>query len=764
MMRKNFLIKCVVAASLCLTAISCQKDSGSTPQQEFIDNFKALVMGGKTIDSRQNWNTVGNASVKISVDYGNESDYIVYISQSPILFDADAVYIGMARLKSGESKTINIPRPANTPLLYAACYNAKGHAVCKPFPVMEGTTEVIFTGSIPSESNTYAPTTGNKWSVPARNLPDLSAYTTGTLVNPLVATDLNDEEEVHFKIDTDFIGFVPSLGTFAKKSVYVTATWTLTFNQQVLRDNILIVGEGGKIVVPKDFRLTTKPVGNENSGLIYVLPGGEITGEGKVEFATTGGTYLYNAGIITVKEINLNGSNLYNCGQIGNPGASVTNITCDLDDNGDPGLLTNVSIAELASLTGDCLAIENAGSLKVNGELMLGSASKMDDGSYTQCSSLVLAGDDSGEKVLYMGNAAFMNCIGSISIDNFGVQGPSGSNFNANAILKIKNCTHCSTTDGMPGTYLLDHVELIIPESYPTIFDNGALSIWNTDKQGSGIGSLQESFSGYHSLRLLHYWLNGYEGRILNADNYQWKMIDDRYCLVGNSTSAAATGVDAVRQTCTYGTSPSYNYRTDYATLYSVPMDFTPKNGAIYYLFEAMEDNLKDFDYNDLVLRVNIPTDNGDGTFSSSVQVMCVGNRTKTTVLLNEEPFGEETHAAIGTPVKTPVNVSTVNRIFRKLDELSFSDGNYRIDRLDLALNMENADGDVNVEHQPTLLGEAPLYIVVNGNDVGKFFWPVEANNIGIAYPKFSIWASDIQASIDWYDRNSAMTGKVVSY
>ena len=102
---------------------------------------------------------------------------------------------------------------------------------------------------------------------------------------------------MHYQVSSDFTGFIPSLGTFAKKSVYVTATWILTFNQQVLRDNVLIVGEGGKIIVPRGFKLSTSPLADESSGLIYVLPGGEITGDGSVEFATSNGTYSYNAGV-----------------------------------------------------------------------------------------------------------------------------------------------------------------------------------------------------------------------------------------------------------------------------------------------------------------------------------------------------------------------------------------------------------------------------------------------------------------------------------
>lgn len=760
MIRRSGWIKCAVAASLCLTVISCRRDFGSTQEQVFVDNFKALVMGGLEIDAHQDWNTVGSASVRISVDYDNDRDYRVYISQTPLIFDSKAVFIGMVSLKSGETKTINIARPANTALLYAACYDADGHGVSKPFPITDGINELNFTGKSPTRTLSYSSTIGHDWSVPAISLPDLTRYTTGTLVDPTDGSvDLNDEDEVHFHVSSDFKGFIPSLGTFAKKSAYVTATWTLSFNQQVLRDNVLIVGEGGKLVIPRDFKLSSKPMADETSGMIYVLPGGEISGDGTVEFATESGIYSYNAGFITAKNVHLYGGTLYNCGTLGSTSKSVTTVDYATDDKGRSSMLVNTGIANLMALTGDEIAIQNANYMKINGELVLKGASKMDDGSYTECTTLTLQGDSSGDKVLHMGNSAYMNCQKSISIDNYGVHGPSGDGFIANAILKVNSCTNCTTTDGVAGTYLLDHVELILPKSFPTILDKGALNEWDSDKRGIGIGKLEESFSGYQNLRMIYYWLNGYEGRLINTDCYQWTLSDNKYSLTYNSATTS-TGVDAARQTCIYSTSPSYDYRT----FMKEETGSVPERGCIYYLFETLEAASKDFDYNDVGLRVSTPVDNGDGTFTANVQVMCVGNKTKTTVLYNGEPFGEEVHSAIGTAVKTPVNTSNISREFRKLGEITFDSGDFRTDCLGFTLSLEDENGNITMEKQPAQLGEAPLYLVVNGNKVGKWFWPREGVNIGIAYQKFNLWASDVQTAIDWYDSSNSSNSKIITY
>ena len=131
-MMKISRIKVLAAVAICLTAASCSEESNDI-EQELRDNFKALVMGGREVDSLQDWSTASGLDVKIAVDYGNTSVYKVYILPSPALYDSEAAYLGMARVNSGESKTITISRPADNALLYAVCYDSDGHAVCKPW-------------------------------------------------------------------------------------------------------------------------------------------------------------------------------------------------------------------------------------------------------------------------------------------------------------------------------------------------------------------------------------------------------------------------------------------------------------------------------------------------------------------------------------------------------------------------------------------------------------------------------------------------------
>ena len=738
MMKKKSWIKVLTAAvALCLTAVGCTKESGSTPEQEFKENFIALVMGGKQVDSLQDWSTSTGLSVKISVDYGNSMEYRVYILPTPALYDASACHLGMVRLKSGESKTITVCRPAHDALLYAACFDSDGHAVCKAFPAKASGSEVVFSGK-QLEERIYPvqPTGGldDRWSVPIMEMPDVSDYTTGPFVEvSSMDAEPEGDDRLRLSINDDYTGYVPSLGIRGNMSVYVTGTWTLSFNQRVSNGNVIVVGSGGNVIIPEGMTLSAKPSASGTTGQIYVLPGGKITGDGTLEYNTGSDTYNYNAGIISSKEIRLNGCGLYNSGILGVETDSPTSVVCEANTTGGEGVLINRGGAWLDQISGDNLSLRNASSMQVNNEVVLSESSCLDDYSYLQCPSLVLSGSAEGNKIVYMGNAATIEAT-DITIDNFGVWGPVGNNFTANAFLKVDNCNGCVTTEGQAGTYLLDHVELILPDTFPVDYDLELI----TDNN-----------------RLFYYWLNACGGRLINENNYRWTLVGNKDALVWNDDISANACGDDSRQTCTYSTSASFN--TTYLPKSSTAI---PEPNGVYYAFETIESSVKDYDYNDVVLRVSVPEDNGDGSYASNILVMCVGNTLKTNVVYNGQDFGEEVHSVIGVASEKMANVSTINRVFSKLGQISFSDGNARIDQLPFSLRTENSDGTTKLQET----GEAPLYLVINGSADRRWFWAKDGINIGVAYPQFSTWASNMHTAINWYAAENAVDGKVITW
>lgn len=727
----------MAAVALCITAVSCKKESGSTPEQEFKDNFLALVMGGKEVDTSQDWSTSTGLSVKISVDFGNTTEYRVYILPTPALYDASATYLGMARMKSGESKTITISRPAHNALLYAACFDSEGHAVCKAFSAKAGGSEVVFSGRQPEARMDAQQSIGGgseRWSVPVMQMPDLSEYTTGSFIE---VTSLEGEPEgddrLHLSISNDYTGYLPSLGIRGNMAVYVSGTWTLSFNQRLANGNVLVVGSGGKVIIPEGMTLSATPSAKGTTGQIYVLPGGEITGEGTLEYNTGSDTYNYNEGIISCNEIRIKGCGLYNSYILGNEVETTTSVTCAANDDGKRGVLINRGGAWLKQITGDNLSLQNATYLNVVNELTLSESSRLDDGSYTKCTSLVLNGSEEGNRVIYMGNGATIDTP-DITTDNFGVWGPTGDNFFANALLKVDNCNGCVTTEGQAGTYLLDHVELILPETFSVDYDIDNL----TDNN-----------------RLFYCWLNACEGRLINENNYHWELVGNKDALVWNDAISANGSGDDARQTCTYSTSASFN--TNYL---SKTIMAEPEPNGVFYAFETLEGSLKDYDYNDVVLRISVPVDNGGDIYTSNVLVMCVGNSLKTHIVYNGNDLGGEVHSVMGVASDKPANISSINRVFSKLGEISFPDGNARIDQLRFSVRTEDANG--NVRTQET--GETPLYFVINGSTDRRWFWPTEGINLGVAYPQFSTWASNMHTALNWYAGNNAAAGKVVTW
>lgn len=732
-MKKKSWITFLAAVAICLTAVSCSKESDTSPEKEFVENFRALVMGGKEIDSLQDWSTSSGLTVKISIDFGTSSQYKVYILPTPALYDSQAAYLGMVQLKSGESKTITVCRPAHQSLFYAACYDSDGHAMCKAFPARASGSEVVFSGRIP-EGN-IVPAEGNdRWDIPRQEQPDLTDYTSGPFVE---VSSLDGEPEgndrLRLSLSNEFTGYLPSLGIRGNMSVYVTGTWTLTFNQRIAKGNVLVVGRGGKIVIPEGLTLSASTNGDGSTGQIFVQTGGMITGDGSVEYSTGSETYCFNFGTINVKEVRLKGSSLYNTGILGSETSTPTAVSCTLNDAGDKGQLINFGGAWLSQITGDRLSLLNASYLNVDTQITLEASSRLADGSYTYTPSLVLNGSSDGGRVIYMGNAAILEAD-DISIDNFGVWGPTGSNFTANAILKIGNCSGCTTTEGVADTYLLDHVELVLPTSFPVSYDIDHLTPNN---------------------RLLYGWMNANENRLINDNNYRWALVGNKEALVWNEAVSANGCGDDSRQTCTYGTSPSFN--TSYL---QKEVSDVPVSNAVYYAFETHDGTFVDYDYNDVVLRVSVPVDRGDGTFVSNVQLMCVGNTIKTNVLYNGGPFGDEVHSVIGVSQNKTVNVSDITRVFAKLGEITFNDSQARIDNLNFSLRTTDSNGTVSTLET----GETPLYMMINGSADRRWFWSAEGVNIGVAYPQFSSWASDMHSNLRWYDASNAVSTKVVSW
>jgi hypothetical protein len=210
------------------------------------------------------------------------------------------------------------------------------------------------------------------------------------------------------------------------------------------------------------------------------------------------------------------------------------------------------------------------------------------------------------------------------------------------------------------------------------------------------------------------------------------------------------TGIDGNRQTCFY-------------VLEGNPD--TPKSNYIFYAFEVPDNyNVRDFDYNDLVLRISTPFDNGDGTYTVSVNVAAIGSDQQMNVVYNGEDFGKEVHEAMGIATSATINNNSVTRSPEVLGMITINDPNIAIDKLAFSLRKTNKAGTSTTFRQSTDSEDAPLFLAVCGNAQGKWLWPKESSNIGLAYKDFSTWANNAQSALDWYDSKNASSSRIVSW
>ncbi len=784
-MRKVYLAKGLVMMTLGIIVASCSKSEFYTQQakvDEFTDNFQTILMNGQEVDPNQTWSTASTIPVQVAVDLDYGEEYTVYFFTTPPLLNDSISYIGCGKVKSGETTTVNVTTPNGAMTIYAALYDKDSHAICKPFTLNGLNSKVEFSNKETTSSNVRgrANTTGNRWSVEVKSMPDLSAYTTGTTaINSSNNTANSSIRKFSIPEGKSWSNNIPLLQSGSDVSLYVEGTFNIEDDQKVNGGCAIVVGSTGVINVKRNETLSTNANNNTGTtGMIYVMPGGIIQGNGTLEFSNGTETYSYNAGEITVKKININGGTLYNAGTLGK---SKNNPQTELEGPGgtpeQPSLLVNMGQAYFTEVSGAGMAIYNACNIYVSGNLALGNSSKMDDGSYIECGSLSLNGSNNGGIVLYMGNAAYMKCNGNLSVNNFGVWGPTSNNGGSinRAIFKINYCNYCNYTSGDASTFLLDNVELILPWFYPTGVD------WGYDGSSANIaydlGYLDANTwplnVNYNAKLLLYGWYNGYACRLINGDNYDFQQVYVRTVVVNpyyqydvyewvpvwKEGYSLTSFDDDSRATCIYGTSPSYSVKKDKSDNCGVDFtkesDDTPSPNYIYYAFEDLG-TTDDFDFNDVVIRVSTPDADG----MSTVELVAAGGTLAATVTYGTDDekrdLGGDVHDEFGVTSRTMVNTGYGSFYeFVNLGTIEVGE-DADLTNLPLGINVSgNGSQIVRVTESVENNGKAPLVIVTSGypsgGNAGKWFWPTERTMISTAYTDFGNWGANANDYKDWY-------------
>ena len=123
----------------------------------------------------------------------------------------------------------------------------------------------------------------------------------------------------------------------------------------------------------------------------------------------------------------------------------------------------------------------------------------------------------------------------------------------------------------------------------------------------------------------------------------------------------------------------------------------------------------------------------------------------------------KEVHEAMGISTTSTINNNSVTRNPEVLGLITVSDPNFAIDKMSFSLRKRYV-GTSTTLTQSSSSEDAPLYLAVNGNSAGKWLWPKESSNIGLAYKNFSTWANNAQTALDWYDSKNASSSRIVSW
>jgi len=706
-MKKVYLMKGMAVMALGLAIASCSKDVfdpnalQAENEEAFNNNFQTNVLNGQEIDENQTWSTAVQSSVNISVNLDADVNYSVYVYIDNPVINKDAAYIGSAVIKSGQTQTINFARPADVETLFAAYMDPKGNLFAVPFSASDA--KVTF--GVTKGASNVARRAGATVSVTTIETPDVSSYKTGAVAltdanAETVAGPLETGKKMIIEKGTKLTAILANVKQTNGGSVYVEGEWEISGDQRFAAGTHLIIANGGKVTVTASGNLLSNNDNNNqniNPGLLYVMAGGKLTGDGNTNLCNAAGNDMcYIGGTVDIKEFNMNGSKVY----VDEGGKLLSTYL----QNGDGKAVVinhgEVHVKYASDATDDNkayarnLAIENACQFTVDYQLTLSNwvDSKIADNGYLSVGALKLDGGNGGQ--LYMGENAVIEIgqvasnkanfkgtttdFGEILIGNFNVVGPTSSNQNR-AFIK------CEKVNNAYGYGLTNKITLIVKEI------------------------------GNFAWMEQYFFTNG--AMFGTTANYT---IDASEC---------TAGIDQEDKT---GGDPTPSY--------------------VYYAFEDLG-TTDDFDFNDVVLRVSARNAQGKCT----VDLMAAGGTMSTVVKYNGTQIGSEVHNAFSTEsVKTMVNTNATNGLDNQgpanlstIDVAADAD----LTNLPLSITCQSGSSVFNISREGSAQnkGQAPLVIVVSGDSSGKWYWPKERVNISTAYSKFGAWGANATSNASWY-------------
>lgn len=724
MIDKTCILKGVALVAVAFTVASCHKGWGEVydedyQNREFQSNFKAIVMNGQDIDPRQTWNTAVTTSVQVKTDVAG---VLKVYGQNPLGQCLAPLYT--ATVAKGETKSFAVAKPQSSAMLFATISDTEGYIV----------SQVAFaaTESAVSADFGHAETGFSRFA-------DMSRAMSATHVFPAMPADADFASEV----PADALPEDDCNG--GGQGVNVVISHAVVDRLDLWKEGSTVYFPAGSWIV-NDLQLGAHST-------VYLLPGANVTFNGKYEmnagqckmYIAQGARFeanavcfnfnLYNRGTIETATISHDAQGFF-C----NEGSVTCSGKVTLKDkgaelvNGNGGLFTAASMVMEGAVH-----VLNQGQFVVTGDVVINSSQASwvneklfhcknfyyKDGGSNVINSCKLICDELFSIDLSSGetNAKAFKLEGSIETNNL-YHGNGRTIMAGGAVVKVTETITCNGTvaDGMSGFYGP------AAEGQYAVVQAAKVTAKDIDQKGCVV----------------------YTGHVVIATDSHWADCDARSDnfphFILDTSSGAKMGdqkshVPAVTPTeCNVG-------------LVGGSAERAPRQ-YVYFAFETLGTS-DDFDYNDVVVRVSTPNDNG----KASVELCALGDTQAAYLFCGSDKVAEsELHTYIGMTAddlygrvdgKGNTNKSTIVTKPFEIGQVTVPDGSSVAD-LDLYVKVIDKDGQTNVFAVPDA-GDVPFRIVVCGDGKGQWFWSKERRNICDAYTLFGMWGANRDTANEWY-------------
>ncbi len=531
------------------------------------------------------------------------------------------------------------------------------------------------------------------------------------------------------------------------RSVYISGKWTVagpynSSEQRVGGGAVIVVDNGGELNIPKGITMTFV-----NEARLVVMPGGKVTGDGKIE-VTNGnaeGKEGFNGGTINITTFNNNMGKFYNYGTF-----QCTNL------QGGAGLSNfyNHGIAHIVQ----------SGEAAADSEGWSGNYNTPNTRIYNACQWY--CEKDMRAYVVENTEGSYFYVGGELMMSD-GTDGTATNSYVALAkgsLMRLGSLWNVGTT--WQG-----------PENGYAVVEVGKLRYFTWDSDGP----ITKGYFANNIAVTVDNKTNTCQGKSVEiAYDVFTKYVANGLGTNGNTTPVGNNGVVTVAkgganviiprdtdfEAGVKGCTPGYN-----GVPSSVDPDPTPTptpnpdpetptpttredRPAIWsYAFE--DTPLGDYDMNDVVLKVSYAYDEEEGKVDYDhleVTLCCTGATLELKAYLGETALfgGEEVHKVLGNvapnmlntgagPTVTPVTV-TIN-----------TPTDFQFGTADFWIDSPLVPGGVHIAKQ----GQDPHGVVIPGD----WAWPTEYTCIKVAYPNFVEFAKDASTTSEavkgWYKKTS---------